>query len=296
MSSQRKTSKSIPSEPQGIGRWWIDDSGRYIRHSFVDTDRKARRRAFDHLRMVEVITDAHSIRLRWDVAHAAISAMIAAAHLLTTRSPDTHVHLEFFWGAWNREFKYSTASAIARIAETAHYRTITPFKATKRVVCPVSTIMNEDGILANGFRMWERDGARFSITDEDKFSTLAPYALVLRQDHKKDALIFQHIGVASGAGRIFGNKWAQMAIGQRCDRSQPDFEFEDRVCGPFQTVIEDGEPIVDHVRAVIHRPGQDPVWVPYQRLIIPGRDRFGAPLVISLCDVRQDVAIAFMAA
>ncbi|MEX0694422.1 MAG: hypothetical protein WD075_08275 [Rhodospirillales bacterium] len=296
MSSQRKTSKPVTGEQQGVGRWWIDDSGRYLRHSLIDQDRKARRRAFDHLRMVEVIVDPHAIRLRWDVSQAAISAMIAAAHLLAISKPDTQVHLEFFWGAWNREFKYTTASAIARIAETAHFRTITPFKGTKRVVCPVSTIMHEDGILAHGFRMWERDGARFSTADVDKFATLAPYALVLRQDPQKDALVFQHIGIASGAARIFGSSWAKSALGRRCDRSQPDFEFEDRVCSPFLSVIEDGEPIVDHVRAVIRRPGHDPVWVPYQRLLIPARDRFGAPLVISLCDVRQDVSIAFMAA
>ena len=29
---------------------------------------------------------------------------------------------------------------------------------------------------------------------------------------------------------------------------------------------------------------------------MPARDRFGAPVVISLCDINQDLAIPFMAA
>jgi len=60
--------------------------------------------------------------------------------------------------------------------------------------------------------------------------------------------------------------------------------------------LENGAPMVDHIRGIIRRDGADPIWVPYRRLVVPTRNRLGAPIVVSICDIRQDLAIPFMTA
>ncbi len=115
-------------------------------------------------------------------------------------------------------------------------------------------------------------------------------------DRATHQLVFDHIGNKSGSVHVFGEEWAARALKQRCTRTQPDYEFDDRVCDAYQMVMESGEPLVDHIRAIIRRDGDDPVWVPYRRIVLPTRDRFGTPIVVSICDIRQDLAIPFMAA
>ncbi len=282
-----------PDDLLGIGLCWIDDSGKFINHSCVVAERMARRRAFGYLRMVELISTKHAVCLRWDVSKVSPSAMISAAHFIAKRSPGTQINLEYFWGAWNREIFLNTAQAIARITNLAAYRTVIPFEQTKRLVRSFSTIMQDEGaLLATTFRTWERKQTASSVTNPHTFGALAKYTLVFRYNEKQDDLFFGHIGNHSGAMRVFGSAWAETALGRRCDRSQPDFEYDSRACAAYRDVMIRGEPVLDHVRAVIRLEGRDPIWVPYRRLVLPARDRFGAPV----CEIDQNLAIPFMAA
>ena len=296
---QRYNQSKIPQSDAllGLGRCWIDDSGSYVNHACVAADRLARRRAFDYMRMIELISTKHSVCLRWDVARVSPLAMITAAHVIARRSPGTEVNLEYFWGAWNREIFLNTAQAIARISKLAAYRTVIPFKQTKRLERSFSSIMHDEGaLLATAFRMWERKEASSSVMDPHCLGLFLKYELIFHYSEKQHELVFGHVGNNSGALQVCGAAWAKKAIGLRCDRSQPDFEYDTRACYAYRTVFERGEPVLNHVRAVIRFEGKDPIWLPYRQLVLPGRDRFGAPVVMSICDIDQNLAIPFMAA
>jgi len=284
------------ADPKVRGFWWVDDCGRFIDHSKIGIDRDARRTAFRYLGMVEIVAEKSAVRVRWDVSSASNESIISAAFFLSTRPKSTRVTLEFFWGAWNLEILSHNTNALARMSELATFRSAEPFKGIKRAMRPLENIRDEGDLLKHAFELWDHDRNYFENYGAHKLGKMAPYALSFRQRQSDGHLIFDHIGMHSGSTQIFGKSWAENAVGRSCDRSQPDYEFEDRVCDAYFDVLESGEPIVDHIRGIIRRDGADPVWVPYRRLVVPTRNRFGAPIVVSICDIRQDLAIPFMTA
>lgn len=284
------------ADPRVRGCWWVDDRGRFIDHSKIAKDRNARRMAFRHLGMVEIIAERTAVRVRWDVSSASNDSIISAAFFLSTRPKSARVTLEFFWGAWNLEVLPHNTNALARMSELAMFRDVEPFRKMKRSVRPLELVREEGDLLKKSFELWDQDRSYFETRGPHKLGKMAPYALSFRQRRSDDHLIFDHIGEHSGSTQIFGKSWAETAVGRSCNRSQPDFEFEDRVCDAYFDVLESGEPVVDHIRGIIRRDGADPVWVPYRRLVVPTRNRLGAPIVVSICDIRQDLAIPFMTA
>lgn len=284
------------ADPRACGRWWVDDRGRFIDHSKIGFNRDARRTAFRFMGMVEIIAERTAVRVRWDVVSATNDAIIAAGLFLSTRLKSARVTLEFNWGAWNLEILAQNSNALARMSELGSFRAIQPFKGIKRAVRPLENVHDEGDLLKHSFGLWERDKVCFDKDSHFSLGQMAPYALAFRPREDDGRLVFDHIGEHSGSARIFGPEWARDAIGRSCDRSQPDYEFEDRVCDAYEDVLDSGEPIVDHIRGIIRRDGADPVWVPYRRLVVPTRDRLGAPIVVSICDIRQDLAIPFMVA
>lgn len=284
------------ADPRARGRWWIDDHGRFIEHSKIGFNRDARRTAFRFMGMVEIIAERTALRVRWDVASASNDAIIAAGLFLSTRLKSARVTLEFYWGAWNLEILTQNSNALSRMSELASFRKIEPFKGIKRAVRPIENVREEGDLLRHSFELWERNKSCFNADAPRSLGQMAPYALSFRSREDDGQLIFDHIGEHSSSSRIFGPDWARDALGRSCDRSQPDYEFADRVCDAYHDVLESGAPMVDHIRGIIRRDGVDPIWVPYRRLVVPTRNRLGAPIVVSICDIRQDLAIPFMTA
>lgn len=276
------------------GTWWLDDSGRYLPHDFVPTDLESRRRAFRFLNLVEVEIGPAGIKLRWDTSCVSSSSIIAAAGFLCTQRAETHVTLEFFWGAWNVESLHTPASAMQRMAGLAGYRDVEPYRRTMTMRRPLAGVRDESALIRTAFEAWDSRGVEFSHALDSGLWQVAKFALGFRRDRRDSHLIFDHIGEAACATHVFGRKWAATAFGRECDRSQPDFEFDERVCDVYEEVLKSGEPWLDHIRALIHIDNNDPIWVPYRRLVVPARDRMGAPVVVSICDIRQDVDIPFM--
>ena len=284
------------ADPRACGRWWVDDRGRFIDHAKIGFDRDARRTAFRFMGMVEIIAERTAVRVRWDVKSASNEAIVAAAFFLSTRLKSARVTLEFYWGAWNLEILAQNSNALVRMSELATFRTVQPFMGIKRSERPLGNIRDEGDLLKHSYELWERNKAFFERGSTHSLGQMSSYALVFRTRERDGRLMFDHIGEHSGSASIFGPAWARDAVGRSCDRSQPDYEFEDRVCDVYSDVLDRGEPVVDHIRGIIRRDRADPVWVPYRRLVVPTRDRMGAPMVVSICDIRQDLAIPFMVA
>lgn len=287
---------SVTDPGVGVRRWWVDNDGRFLPASIIANDRPSRRRAFRHLGMVEVVQGPKSIILRWDVKNVIPAGIMTAAYFLARQPKENQISLEFFWGAWSSEPQVNAAAALARIIEIESYRNAEPFSGVRLAERPLDDVRAEGELITKAFESWDRGGSYFLPNTNDSLGTLGQYALSFKRDRSDDHLVFDYIGRASGAVRVFGGAWAETALGRPCHRSQPDYEFDDRVCAVYQRVLDTGEPVVDHVRAIIRQDGGDPAWVPYRRLVVPSRDRMGVPVVLSICDVRHDLVIPFMSA
>lgn len=283
-----------PGAPTLVGRWWVDDSGRLLPHHMIADNRVAARIAFTHYGMANVSLDRYAATIRWNIATISDDSMAWAAMTVAQRHPQTEITLEFFWGGWRCEPGYDIAGALERITQLATYRYVDPFIGSAMVERPIDDAMGSEGVLiAKTFDSWERSAG--SLTHEH-MSLLSPFFLTFRPDRSERDLRFGHVGLSSAGVNVWGVDWAREAPGRVCHRSQPDFEYDDRVCETYYRVLETGEPQLEHVRALIRRENCDPAWLSYRRLVVPARDRMGVPTVVSVCTLGNDLAIPFMAA
>jgi len=84
----------------GVGRWWVDDSGRLHAHDNTPFMRIQTRVAFSHYGMVFLLIGRRTAILRWNVASVAEGSIVGAARALAQLDPTIDVTLEFFWGGW----------------------------------------------------------------------------------------------------------------------------------------------------------------------------------------------------
>lgn len=286
-----------PTGTLGVQAFWIDDTGREIPHQFIAAEVNARRRAFKYMKMLEVLRQGFHLILRWDVKHVSPQAISTAAVILAESDPDTTVTLEFFWGAWARESKFRPANALRRIIDIAPYAHVIPLLGTKMLPRDTTNVRNEGQLIRGTFEHWDTKSVRAEHrAGPDGLGPYSKYSLAFNYDTSDSTLMVRHIGVSSTAVSVFGNDWAYEALGRTCLRSQPDYEYEERVCGEYSSVMDTGELRVDHVRAYIRRPNNDPVWVTYKRLLMRSRNAMGVPTLVAISEASDDIAIPLMAA
>lgn len=286
-----------PSGTSRISATWIDDSGREIPHHFIASDIDARRRAFKFMKMVEVVKRGYQLIFRWNVKHVSPHAISTAAAILAESSSDTTVTLEFFWGAWSREHGYGPASAMRRMIDIAPYAHVEPFLGTKMLERDRSTVRDEGELIRKTFEHWDTKPTAFSRpTGPDGIGPYSKFSLACNYDTTESHLMVRHVGPSSTAVSVFGQDWATEALGRACLRSQPDYEYEERVCIDYNEVMSSGDIKIGHVRAFIRRPENDPVWVTYKRLLMRSRNSLGVPTLVVISEWADDIAIPLMAA
>ncbi len=278
----------------GIGRWWVDDSGRLHLHDNTPLMRTESRVAFSHYGMVFLLIGRRTAIVRWNVASVAEGSIVGAARALVQLDPTIDVTLEFYWGGWRREPGYNVAGAFRRMSDLEPFRDVNPFTGSALVSRPISAAMNEEGdLISKVFKAWDLADGDLAARD---FGGLLPYYLTFRPNQHETGLDFGHVGNASAAISVWGKEWAKDAPGRACHRSQPDFEFDDRVCETYYEVMETGKPQLEHIRALIHRENTEPSWLSYRRLVVRARDNLGVPTVVSVCDLSNELSVPFMAA
>lgn len=286
-----------PDDTQGMYAVWIDDSGREVPHFFVDSTIEARRRAFTFMRMVEVVKHGTHLILRWNVKHVSPQAVSTAAVVLAESAPETIVTLEFFWGAWARESGFKPAGALRRMIDIAPYAHVIPFLGTKMHPIDPVHVRHEGDLIRRTFEHWDTDHKNGDYpAGPDGLGPYSGVSLAFNYDTTESNLMIRHVGRSSTAVTVFGEAWATESLGRACVRSQPDFEYEERVCSDYDDVMANGDVKVDHVRAFIRRPNNDPVWVTYKRLLMRSRNSLGVPTLVAISEWADDIAIPLMAA
>lgn len=289
-----------PASPSGtpaIFAMWIDDSGREVPHTFIAANIGARRHAFKFMRMVEVVKCGYQVTLRWNVKYVSPQAISTAAVILAESAPETQVTLEFFWGAWAAEQGYRPANALRRMIDIAPYADVVPFLGTKMLKRNPAVVRDEGELIRNTFEHWDRKPTTPARSSgPDGLGQYSKYTLAFNYDTTESNLMVRHVGLSSTAVSVFGKDWATESLGRPCDRSQPDYEYEERVCVDYDDVMTNGNIKVDHVRAFIRRPNNDPIWVTYKRLLMRSRNPLGVPTLVAISEWADDIAIPLMAA
>lgn len=286
-----------PSDTPAIYAMWIDDSGREVPHNFIAANISARRRAFKFMKMVEVVKCGYQMILRWNVKHVSPQAISMAAVILAESASETSVALEFFWGAWAREKGFRPANALRRMIDIAPYAHVVPFLGTKMLERDRTTVRVEGELIRQTFQHWDNKPTAFAQpTGPDGFGPYSKFSLALNYDTTESNLMMRHVGPSSTAVSVFGENWATESLGRKCLGSQPDYEYEERVCVDYDDVMASGDIKIDHIRAFIRRPNNDPVWATYKRLLMRSRNLLGVPTLVVISEWADDIAIPLMAA
>jgi len=286
-----------PGDTKGVYAVWIDDSGREVPHFFVDSAIEARRRAFTFMIMAEVVKYGPQLILRWNVKNVSPQAVSTAAVVLAESAPETIVTLEFFWGAWARESGLKPAGALRRMIDIAPYAHVIPFLGTNMHSIDTIHVRHEGDLIRRTFEHWDTDHNNGAYpTGPDGLGPYSGFSLAFNYDTTESNLMISHVGKSSTAVSVFGDAWATESLGRACVRSQPDFEYEERVCSDYDDVMASGDIKVDHVRAFVRHPNNDPVWVTYKRLLMRSRNSLGVPTLVAVSEWADDIAIPLMAA
>ncbi len=276
---------------------WLDDSGRQLPWQSMGRSPTGRRFALMHLGMAEFHVQNGRVKVRWNVARVAFGALSGIAKLIDGCDPRTDVTLEYFWGAWATETGLTPEQALERLFETVAFADVSPFLGTSVAARDVASVRQEGGLIAQTFEQWDRKESIWrDKTANPENRHVGMRILGFQHDIADETLLISHVGKASSAAIVFGVDWADQAVGRPPTRSQPDYEFDERVCDAYDEVMESGDIRVDHVLAYIRRPERDPLWVPYRRLLMRSRDTRGTPTLLSMVEMRPDIDIPFMAA
>jgi hypothetical protein len=181
--------------------------------------------------------------------------------------------------------------------DIAPYADVMPFLGTKMHPIDPVHVRHEGDLIQRTFEHWDTDHKNDDYpTGPDGLGPYSGFSLAFNYDTTESNLMIRHVGKSSTAVSVFGAAWATESLGRACVRSQPDFEYEERVCSDYDEVMANGDVKIDHVRAFIRRPNNDPVWVTYKRLLMRSRNSLGVPTLVVISEWADDIAIPLMAA
>ena len=203
--------------------------------------------------------------VQWDLDDADSDSLHMALRIIERSPLSPPVLLNFRKQAWASERHSTAASARARIDELQAMRDVClpPITTIRRM--ELDSLDAAESPLRQAMATWTKSR---DVTDWPSSSPLDS-ALILMRD--EDGFRFTHIGVRSAAVQRAGMKWRAAAIGRQPDDLIPDDRFNKRVNQNYDTAIETGEPIFDHVLAHVSIAGRDAEWLRYQRLTLPTR-------------------------
>jgi len=290
--------------------WWIDDTGRWLNFGDEYADRfpdcyfpKQEHRhgpAFEMLGMVKVISYQRIIDFHWDVHHVSPGSLSAMMdYLISMESPGNNgmmVALKFYFGAWNTELFQSPGGALERIIELSEYADAAPGSSITIAGVDMKHIEQSHQLVRDCFARWrEMDGV---LAENDSFGLgqLNDHSLIMGLDSLDERLIYKSVGHRSVACHVLGEDWRYIALGQTADNCNSDDEYENEVLSDYPEVMSLGEPRLDHIRAYFQLQDEDPIWLNYERLLLPWTIPKGEAMVLCFSQLNQNLTIPFLEA
>jgi len=149
---------------------------------------------------------------------------------------------------------------------------------------------NMTSLIHSGVRALEKSDGHLSHGD---IQAQLPKLIVYKPDDNFDKMTIVNAGFNSAYASIYGNSWANKAVGTTYDSETPGKYFSDRVSQAYADVFRTGEPRLDHIRGIVNRPNEESLWSSYQRFLFRGVWYDGSPVLMCLSDLTQNLDIPF---
>lgn len=286
------------------GIWWVDDLGSW-NHVNPKSPNQHQRRPFDgtpeHSRfafavlgLVKIQVRPSRIAVKWNVRKVAPESLGAALEFLKSQAPNRQVRLSFYCDGWNVEDHADPAAAVSRIEQTCGYRKVPLLNGVHLRIQDLSAVAKAAPFIRTCFDVWQKTDGSLNPDRDDAWNSLLPHLLLCKLRKDDQRLVFAGIGMKADCHKVYSPGWLRSATNQPYDYRHPG-EFSDRTAESYPEVLESGEPRLDHVRSLVPREAREPVWAPYQRLLLPVKLRDGTPAVISAGKLTQNIDIPFLA-
>jgi len=288
--------------------WWVDEQGawhaadaRYARR-FPDcaTPNITQHQSpmFTHLGMVKVARLAGVLDIQWDIREASEEALRSVFHfLLTYETPGARtsaVALRYFFGAWNSEGYANAGDALDRMADISVCERFEPIESITIANVSLDHGLESTPMIQEAYQIWRACGGNQSGAAAHDLERIQRRAFSMRPDAKFDNFIITQVGRDSLATALLGGDWPRLAIGMSPQKCHSDDAFEDEMCRDYPVVMKSGVPKLDHVRAFVQLENQDPIWLNYERLLLPWKSRNGSPTLMCCAEPSQNLQIDFL--
>ncbi len=286
-----------------FGHWWVDDEGAWNfwgldrPHHPEDRERAEqsfRRFALHRLGMVQVTLRPGRAVVEFDLHRADDTALDATVDFFATAACPGGAELHFFHQAWNIERHLNAAALARRIDEVRNFRDVV-------LANTVTTLKRRLSARAMAISPRVRDALRLAEARASKLTLLEgadliPHLMIYRRDERLGSghWVSLYAGGQSGCAWVYGQDWVREARGRPYRVDEPGRRFSFNVMQAYAGVLDTGEPRLDHIRGIMRRPGKDPLWAPYERLLFRATAEDGEPVLCCLSTVTQDIAIPFM--
>lgn len=291
--------------------WWVDDRGRWrqfgddyaARNPYCALARGTERRdvPFTEYGMVRVTELAQLVDIQWDVAgvsDAALDAVCQYLRCIPHAAFGVTIALRFYYGAWNTEIFRDTAVAVARIRRTRRFAETAPFDgflSVEQDLCDAS-LARQDEALRACLDLWQRTGGEMWFDGLPELGPIMSRLLLFTPDDHGERMIYEYAGPRSLTAQVLGRSWHLSSLGCDAADGMTDRPTGERMCASYMPVLASGEPRIDHIRAIVRQGDDDPVWLAYQRILLPWTEPGGRPYLMCLAHRTQDLDIPFMAA
>jgi hypothetical protein len=192
---------------------------------------------------------------------------------------DKPVALVFYASGWLEEAYVDPEPLLARIDELAFLREPRMREKIihKNLLISDWQIRQQNSMLASLFGLWRSEGGRFSakVAEYLQETGLSQRTLLLtRNDQTKDLHVIQ-----SGNGFSVYDDYSYSSSVGRNLLDQPDRNYALWAAGFYNAAMDDGDPLIGDVDAIVEQSGHDDRRRRYQRLILRWQNGDGSMLL-----------------
>lgn len=151
----------------------------------------------------------------------------------------------------------------------------------------VSPLHDDCSRLAHVVRSWSKHKGEITnvfLTSLEELSLL-DRTIIMKHSGEDDSLRYAYIG--SGFRNRCGQNWPEQALGTRCDREQPDFDYTNWTASHYRTVLVRDEARRDLIDSIIQDAEAQSHYsrVQYDRVLLPAKLKNGTPAVIAVSEL-----------
>jgi hypothetical protein len=276
------------------GVYWVDDQCGWqpvnVMAGAVDMSSNTSRGFYFHLGSVRVEISDHirTIHISWSVRDVNLHALSEVLDFLDFVRRGYAVTLRYFCEGWAEEQCRSEAKAIRAVLKSQKFR-----KKKVRDSVFVRDMDNLEGknatsFIKEGLERWHN--GRGAVKSEPIAEMMSKF-LIYQKREKDGHLMALSSGTDAACHSVFEDGWDKGSAARPYDYAYPSRRYNKLVTESYERILEGGDMWFDHIRAIIPRQGKDPLWVPYQRLLLPLTLPDGSRALGCLCDISPENAI-----